>query len=183
MKTSYTQNNFFAYLLILASLFVLLFFTKDIFAQMQIALDEQEQQKIIREEKKQTLSQLTALSDKLSQDGSDALAEIQWFTGEFSSEDILEYLHKYAWQVNSGNERIIMKDISINADQISDLGFKRASVDISATFSRESTLFWFLNFLTNSGGKYKFYISQFTYPMNDSPWNIQVNIPLTLYYK
>ncbi|MDA9129452.1 hypothetical protein N9J72_03180, partial [Candidatus Gracilibacteria bacterium] len=135
------------------------------------------------EDKKQLLSELSSLQEKLSDPESEAIQEIQGFTGEFSDKDILEYIHQYAGQVNAGNERIIMRDISINADQVSDIGFDKASVNISAVISSEQTLFNFLNYLTGDDGKYKFYITDFSYPMNEGSGNIQANIPLTLYYK
>ena len=183
MKTPHAQNNFLAYLLVLAALFVLIFFTKNIFADMQVVLDEKDQNNSILQDKRETLSELKALKSELEQEGSEALAEIEWFRGEFSDKDILNYIHEYAWGVNAGNARILVREVSISGDQVSDLGFNKASVDVSASFSSEATMFEFINYLTSSGEKYKFYISNFSYPMNDSSGNLQVSIPLTLYYK
>lgn len=146
-------------------------------------MDERDRQNNIKIEKEQTLSKLSELKNILKQEDSEALQEIKGFTGDFSEKDILEYLHLYAWQVNSGNERIIMKNISVTWDQVSDLGFNKATVDISAVFSSESTLFGFLTHLTGQEWKYRFYITRFNYPMNEKSWNIQAEIPLTLYYK
>ena len=183
MKAAHTQNNFLAYLLILGALFVLIFFTRGIFSNMQIALDEREQKSITKEQKKQEASNLDQLKNQLAEEGSSSLEDIQGFTGDFSPQDILEYLHEYAGQVNAGNERIIMRDIDIIWDIQSDIGFNKATINISAVVSSESTLFSFLNFLTGAEGRYRFFISQFNYPMNEGTWNIQANIPLTLYYK
>lgn len=183
MKTSYTQNPFIAYLLMLWALFILIFFTKNIFADMQIALDEREQNRVQNEEKKNTLSELSSLKEKLMQEWSEALGEIQWFTGDFSDKNILEYLHTYAGQINAGNERIIMRDITINGGQVSDIGFNKAIVNVSAVFSSEQTLFGFVDYLTDIEWEYRFYITNFNYPMNEGPGNLQVTIPLTLYYK
>ena len=183
MKASQTENNFIAYLLLLGALFILIFFTRDIFSDMQFAMDERDKNAGIITSKKEELDNLNKLNSDLSAEESIAISEIQWFIGEFSSDNILEYLHKYAWQVNSGTERIILRDISINGEQISDLGFKKASIDVSATISSEDTLFSFLSFLTDSESDYRFYITSFEYPMDDSISNIQVDIPLTLYYK
>lgn len=150
---------------------------------MQVELDEREQLTNTKEEKGKTLDELSSLKTKLTEEWSEVLEEIKWFTWEFSDKDILEYLHTYAGQVNAGNERIIMRDISIAWDQVSDLGFNKASVNVGAVFSSEETLFWFLNYLTGDEGKYKFYITNFSYPMNEWSGNIQASIPLTLYYK
>lgn len=77
MKTPHAQNNFLAYLLVLAALFVLIFFTKNIFADMQVVLDEKDQNNSILQDKRETLSELKALKSELEQEGSEALAEIE----------------------------------------------------------------------------------------------------------
>ena len=183
MKASQTENNFISYLLLLGALFILIFFTRNIFADMQVAIDERDQNAILITSKEAELDNLNTLNNALSEEGSAAISEIQWFIGDFSSDNILEYLHKYAGQVNSWTERIILRDVSIVGDQVSDLGFKKASIDVSVTISSEDTLFSFLSFLTNPESDYRFYITSFEYPMGDSVSNLQVDIPLTLYYQ
>lgn len=76
MATAHTQNNFIAYLLVLASLFILIFFTKNIFADMQVTLDEKHLNTSALEEKRATLSELKSLKAELDKEGSEALAEI-----------------------------------------------------------------------------------------------------------
>ena len=183
MATAHTQNNFIAYLLVLASLFILIFFTKNIFADMQVTLDEKHLNTSALEEKRATLSELKSLKAELDKEGSEALAEIAWFRWEFSEKNMLNYIYEYAWWVNAGNERILIREISVSGDQVSDLGFNKASVDISASFSSEATMFDFINYLTGWGEAYRFYISDFSYPMNSTSGNLQVSIPLNLYYK
>jgi hypothetical protein len=96
---------------------------------------------------------------------------------------MMEYIYSYAQQVNLWDDRIIIRDISLQWGEVSDLGFNKANVNISAIVSSEKTLFALLNYLTNKKAAYRFYITEFSYPMNESTSNIQVSIPLTLYYK
>jgi hypothetical protein len=84
--------------------------------------------------------------------------------------------------VNSGENRIIIRELSMSGDIQSDIGFRKAEIAVSAIVSSETTLFNFINYLTNQG-EYRFYISKFSYPLGETTGNIQVDLPLTLYYK
>lgn len=179
----YTQNNFLAYLIILIAFFIILFFTKNIYSNMQIELDTLEQNTLIHTDKENELARLNELSKTFKQEGNELLEEISGFTGNFSDADMLEYIYSYAQQVNLWDDRIIIRDISLTGDSVSDLGFNKANVTISAVVSSEKTLFSFLNYLTNKKAAYRFYITEFSYPMNEWNSSIQVSIPLTLYYK
>lgn len=179
----YTQNNFLAYLLILMTFFVILFFTKNIYIDMQVQLDTKEQYSTQLSEKQSELSRLNQLKKSLNQEWNELLEEISWFTGEFSDSAMLEYIYSYAQQINLWDDKIIIRGISLNGGNISDLGFNKADVSISAIVSSEKTLFAFLNYLTNKNATYRFHITSFNYPMNETNWNIQVSLPLTLYYK
>lgn len=179
----YTQNNFLSYLLILGWFFVILFFTKGIYINLQEELDVQEQNTIVLSEKQSELSRLNELQNALNQEGSDAIKEIQWFWGEFSDKAIIDYIYSYAQQVNLWKDRIIIRDMSISWDESSDLWFKQAQISVSAIVSSEKTLFAFLNYLTTQDKTYRFYIRNFNYPLNETVSNIQVSIPLTLYYR
>lgn len=177
------QNNFSSYLLVLASLFIIVFITKNLFNNTQILLDERSSNEATESQKRSELDTLKELQSRLWEEWSEALREIQWFNGSFSEEDIIEYLHKYAGTVNAGNDRIVMRDVSISGDKVSDIGFSVADITVTAVFSSENTLFSFLDYLTNPESTYRFYISSLSYPLGDTTWNLQVSIPLTLYYK
>ena len=183
MKTPYTQNNFLAYLLVLLALFILLFFTKSIYSDLQIWLDDREQKQQEFKEKEVTLKELNELQDKLNGSGSTALEEIQGLSWEFSDKDILEYIHSYAKKTNVGESNLIIRDIAFSDPVKSDLWFNQVDISLSAIISSETLLFTFLNYLTSDTGTYRFYITSFNYPMNENSGNLQVSIPLTLYYK
>jgi hypothetical protein len=185
MKTpsTYTQNNFVSYLILLLVFFVLLFFTKPLYSQLQILLDSKQQQEQEQSEKQKKLWVLNDLQAKLGEEGSDALKEIQGFSGSFSDKDMTQYIYSYAQEVNLGTERIIIRELKLSNLWESDLWFAKAEIEISAIFSSETTLFSFMNYLTSDTGTYRFFITDFTYPMNEASWNIQATIPLTLYYK
>lgn len=178
-----TQSSVLAYFLILLSFFILLFFTRNIFSELQVSLDTKEtlaQELLAKQEELTKLNQIQAL---LAQEDSVEMKAIQGYLWTFSDADILEYIYSYAQKVNLTNDRIIIRDLSLGEGGVSDIGFETATVNLSAIFSSEETLFSFLNYMIAEDGKYRFYISQFDYPMNNVTGNIQASIPLTLYYK
>lgn len=178
-----THNNFKNYLLLLLGLFILLFITKNIYSNLQVALDSKSEQGIELTQKQETLARLNALKATLEAEDSEALAEIEGFLSPVSDTDLLEYVYDYAQDINLGTERVIIRNISIEDGIKSDTGFTQANVIVSALFSWEKTLFNFIDYLVDPEAKYRFYMSSFDYPMNESSGNIQVQLPLTLYYK
>ena len=179
----YTQNNFLAYLLILMTFFVILFFTKNIYSDMQVKLDNKEQQNVNLASKQSELSRLNDLKKSLDEEWNELLEEVAGYTGDFSDTAMLEYIYSYAQQVNLWDDKIIIRGITLDGGNVSDLGFNKADVNVTAVVSSEKTLFAFLNYLTNKNATYRFHITDFNYPMNESNSNIQISVPLTLYYK
>lgn len=183
MKTIEKQNNFLAYLWILVAFFVLLFFTKSIFESLQVSLDERDMGRWELEEKQEELKKLNDLQAMLQEGGEETLWEIKRFMTDFSDVDMLEYIHTYAVGVNSGDDRIIIRSINYKDNIKTDIGFRKAEIGVSIVVSSENALFKFLSHLTSDTEKYPFYIDGFSYPMNQISWNIQVTVPLSLYYK
>jgi hypothetical protein len=97
---SHTHNNFLSYALILAAFFVILFFTKNIYANMQLELDMMEQNTLTHAREEAELTRLNQLKETLGAEGNELLEEISGFMGTFSDADMLEYIYSYAQQVN-----------------------------------------------------------------------------------
>jgi len=183
MDKQYTQNNFLSYVIILAAFFVLLFFTKGFFNDLQIQQDTYETSTSELEDAEWELTRLNELKAQLSEDESEIMKEIQWFTWEYSDKAMVDYIYSYAQQVNLWDERIIIRKLNLSGESQSDLWFSKAQVDISAVISSEETLFAFLNYLTSSESSYRFYITNFSYDLWEETPTINIDIPLTLYYK
>jgi len=179
----HTQNNFLAYLLILISFSILIFFTSNIYSQIQIQQDTIESQNIKISTHEQDLTRLKNLEKELSAEDSLADKAIIWFTGEFSDENIINHIYSYAHKTNLWDERIIIRSIWLLSWEKSDTWFKRAKVDLEIITSSQDTLFSFMNYLTDEESTYRFYINTFDYELWETSWNITVNIPLILYYK
>ncbi len=179
----HTQNNFLSYLIILGALFILIFFTRDIYSQIQEQTDELEIQNVELTSQKAELTRLKKLQQDLLAEDSEADKEIKWFSWEFSDENIVNHIYSYAQKVNLWDERIIIRDISLSWGEKSDIWFSKADISLDIITSGEETLFSFINYLTDEDSEFRFYITNFDYDLWATNGNITVNIPLTFYYK
>jgi len=179
----HTQNNFLSYLIILWALFVLVFFTKNIFEQVQQQSDELEVQNGELINQRSELTQLRNLQQELASEESEADKEIIGFSWEFSDENIINHIYGYAQEVNLWEERIIIREVSLTAGEKSDTWFNKANISLDIITSSEETLFSFMNYLTSGDSEFRFYITNFNYDFWSSDGNISINIPLTFYYK
>lgn len=179
----HTQNNFLAYLLVLGSFFILIFFTKNIYGQIQEQSDELAGQSRELVSQRDELTRLKQLQQDLSAEDSQADIDIKWFSWEFSDKNLIDHVYSYAQEVNLWSERIIIRDMAISGWELSDVWFSKANIDLDIITSSEETLFSFLNYLTDEDSTFRFYISNFDYDLWGTNGNITVSIPLTLYYK
>jgi len=73
----YTKNNFLLYLILLVSFFILLFFTKNFYSDLQVKLDTQSLKEQQLQKKESTLTSLNELQAKLKDPKSEAVEEIK----------------------------------------------------------------------------------------------------------
>lgn len=181
------ENSFYAYVLMLLAFFILLFFTRNIYSETQIVSDELEQKNINLTSLESEHKELSALKKKFENfEGeweNELKDEIKGFSGDFSDSDILEYIHSYVQKENEDVDQILIRTITIGEAKKTDIGFNSSRIVVDAVFSSEGALFDFIDHHTNGTGKYKFYISSLSYPMNKTGGKLQVSIPLTLYYR
>lgn len=179
----YTQNNFVSYLIVLGAFFILIFFTKDMYAQVQEKLDIRETQNIEVATQRSELTRLKQLQLDLLVEDSQAVQDMKWFSWNFSDENIINHIYSYIQEVNLWDDRIIVRELSLRGGEKSDLWFSKADINLDIVTSSEETLFGFLNYLTDIDSEFRFYITNFEYELWGNNGNITVNIPLTFYYK
>lgn len=183
MKTVSKNNNFVSYLLLILSLCVLFFVTKNVFADLQIHLDTFENQKRELTTSKEKLDTLNILKKDLLNEQNIIKQTINPFIEEPTEQDILDFFYSYADEQNRENDVIIFRGINISEPTQNDIWLREMNINLSTIFAGESTLFAFLNMLMSAEIPYNFYISDFDYPMNENSGNIQTDIPLTVYFK
>lgn len=153
------------------------------YQKLQVSLDTFETQENTREILKQELTELNILQANLKVEGSEDLKNLMPYLVEVNEKSLLNYFYSYARKENLENDVIILRNVNISAESLNDIWFKERKIILSVIFAGENTLFSFLNELTSWDAPYKFFISEFSYPMNETTGNIQVDIPLIMYYK
>lgn len=68
MKTVENHNNFLAYLLLLISLFVLFFITRNVYGSLQVSLDTYEQSVSEEVQLREQLSELNTIKNQLAEE-------------------------------------------------------------------------------------------------------------------
>lgn len=176
------KNKSLGLISLIAAFFVLIFFTKGMYENMQSYALNYDEKYQIAQEKLQELNKLNELKTKLSQAQSEEMLNINAFAAEVNEQNLIDYFYEYAQKINAGNERFIISNVTISEETMSDTGFQMRNIGISAVFSSEKTLFDFMEYVTWNSAEYKMYLSDFTYEMNNVTWNIQVSLPFAIYY-
>ena len=185
MKTAQNHKNnvFLSYLIFLVAFFVLVFATMNFYEKVQVSRDSYETQENTRTKLEEELTQLNNLQSRLEAQWSEDLEALRPYLAEVNEKNLIDYFYSYAETENSENDVIVLRNVSIWKEELNDIWFKERDIVLSVIFAGENTLFSFLNELTSKESPYKFFISDFTYPMNEGNWNIQAEIPLVIYYK
>ena len=138
MKNVNHNNNsthIFGYFFLLLSFAILLLFTKNVYASLQVSLDEQKTKQSELSDLKKELEELNQLHKQLKSDQSDERSAIAPFMADASQENILAYLYDYAQSKNNQQNTIIFRNISFSEPSENDIGFDEISISISALFA------------------------------------------------
>jgi len=175
------NNNIKNLIIIFISLFVLLFFTKQAFYNFTQLKEEKNTKQEKLEKVVDELNNLQNLEQELK--SWKKKEEIKTFLQKPIREDIIEYLHDYAEDVsNSWNELFIHSIIFNNVNKW-ELGFMEQDITLKVTVWNKNVLKALLTKLTSNKYKYKFFITNFSFPNDNRPWAYTVTIPLKLLYK
>jgi len=124
MSINTPKNNFVWYILILVALFVLIFFTKNIFADMQQSMDLKNQRLADMQSNEAELARLNKIQKDFSDNNSDATAEISKFTKGFDDQAIINHIYDYIEKLNAENTVVAIKSVSLWEWKVWDLWFK-----------------------------------------------------------
>jgi len=176
----YNKNNkFISYLIILATFFIVVLFTKDQIIKIQENRDLRDTYNIELEAKKTQLSEINEKRTMLN----NSSENIDKYILEIKEDEIIDYLYSYIEETNKRNWVSIIKNISISDPKDTELWFKETLITLDLLVPSEEKLKRTLEFLTSSKSKYNFFITSFTYPYWKIDWNFSVTIPLRVLYK
>lgn len=179
------KNNKFLVLLIgLFAFFILIFFTKNFYNELQSNLDDNNTKKEKLENLDSKLDELNKLKIDLNDKTKEITKNLKKFTGDFSEDKLILYINNYIEETNKSSGEIVLflDSISFSAEKKSELWFKEVSIDLRMKISDKNFLNNLLDYLTWDENKYSFFITDFSFPIEKS-WPYKVNIPLKMYIK
>lgn len=191
------ENKILSVLLLFFSLFIIIFFIKDLFYKVQENRAIKSENEAILSKKVAELEKINSIknkldniwkinkkSGKLTSEQKDSL-EMLKFSQNFKEDEMLLYIKDYANNFNkqADEEMISIKSLTFSKPVKSELGFLETKINISAKVANEETMKTFLNFLIWDNSKYKFFITEFSFPNSGNHWALNINIPLRLLHK
>lgn len=183
-----SDSKFTSLIILLLSLIVFVFFTRDLYSQMQEVQANKEQNIQEHNQKEEKLLALNITSEKLKKiQGKIATQyQIDKYLEPFNEESILnnlisEYMKK-EWKNSNIQQRrdLNITHISFTEWIKNDLGFMESQILLRVSVKNKKTLLQFIDFFINNK-KYKFFITDITIPSFNRRSTI-VSIPLKLYY-
>ena len=151
-------------MIILLALFVLVFFTKTAFSDLQQTIDLQNQKTIKLESNETELKRLNAIQKEFNDNTSDAVNEITKFTKSFDDQAIINHIYDYVAKINANGTAIALRSVSFSESKEGDLGFKEANINVTARFGSEQVLLDMLKYFINSDANYTFFINSLSLP-------------------
>lgn len=184
MKKVKKDNKFQALLIALLAFFILVFFTTNIYWELQWNIDTNKTKTEELTKLDTKLINLNKLKNNLNDWSLEETKKIKKFTSEFSEDEVFLYINQYIEQVIGETKSVVLSldDISFSEAKKSELWFKEVDIDLKMKIADKNYLNNLLDYLTSDTNKYSFFITDFTFPIEKSgPY--KVNIPLKLYIK
>ena len=179
MWTIKKDNTFISYLIILASLFILVLFTRGEYEKLQSNLDIRDSHLATVSEKKEELNRLNQIKANIKSDDT----EYKKYLASIKEDELIDYLYTFIESLNSEKGIVNIKNINISEPKKNELGFTQTDIAIQIIVSNESTMNRFLDFLTSPSSQYNFFLDSFSYPNDGRKWAFSVNIALKIFYK
>lgn len=182
MENFKANNKIYWYIIILFSLFILVFFTRDQIYNLNFNLDlksEKENELLSKREENSNLEDIQKkyLSEKDS---------LELYNIDFKEEEFFEYIFSYIEKRNQESEDAvytIINSINFTQPQKNEMWFMESTVNLNMTFPNEDDLKSTINFLTSNISKYKIFIQSLSYEVKNPDTPLQITIPLKIFYK
>ena len=119
------DNTFISYLIILASLFVLVLFTRGEYEKLQSNLDIRDSHLASVEEKKEELNRLNKIKASINDDDKEYVK----YVTDIKEDELIDYLYTYIESLNSEKGIVNIKNINISEPKKNELGFTNRYCD------------------------------------------------------
>jgi len=165
-----------SYLLIIISVFLLLFVITDQYNKMQEKLDNRASLVNQLKTKQKDFLALNSLKKSLSKNK----GVIEKYTKNFTEDEMIKYIYDYTIDPSKG--KIVIKNMDFSKWVKNELWFIESDINLSIRVENEQAMLNFIDFLTKKDSTYTFFINNFSYPYDNREGSFDVNIPLKLFY-
>ena len=168
------------YLLILLSLFILMFFTRGVYAELQVLLSEREKNEADYMKLEMQKNKLSTIQKEMKDANSDTRQEIERYIADFREDDLLRYFYGYAdWSQG----KFVIQSMKLSKKAENQYGFKEWTVALSAAAKDHEAIMDFLDSILSEDAPYRFFIERFSIPEEVEWRTVPVSIPLKVFYK
>ncbi len=194
------SKKILSYILVLASLFIIVLFTKDLIFDLQSNLDLKDSKIKKIQEKREEHKKLKQTQEKLKKQ---ADSEVEKYLNKPTEDEIVDYIYSMIENGNLGKEvlwkkipsvygQAEIKSLSITKAKKNELWFLESDITLNISVEKENRLKSILDSFVSSESKYKFFIDSFSYEKPEykltslntiETQSIEVIIPLKIFYK
>lgn len=183
MTHTYHKNNFISYLFILLSLFIVIFFSKDLVANLYSAQQQKTQLLSQQQESRQQWEKFSALKQELESGQAQNNIDLQKYNNDFTQHEFVDFLYGYIESSNSAGSLASIKSLRFSEAKNNEIGFHQVDINISLRVSSLATLAQMLDYFISDTHQYKIFIPEFSYPNDGKQEPFIVQVPLQIFYK
>ena len=178
------NNKFLVLLIALFAFFILIFFTRSYYTQMQQSILENDLKIEELDSLNTKLDDLNRLKNDLNDKDKEITKKLKKFMWNFSEDKLISYINDYIEQTNNSAWDVVLflDNISFSKSEKSELWFKKVDIDMKIKVSNKYILKNLLDYFTDWENEYSFFITDFSFPIEKS-WPYRVNVPLKMYIK
>lgn len=168
------------YLLILLSIAILLFFTKGAYSDLQVQLSEKDWYIDTVEKLEREKNNLGSIKTEMSDENSSQRQEIARYVNEFTEQAMLNYFYSYA---SNTEGRFNIQSLWLDRKDENEFGFQEGTIDLTVSAETQWDVLRFLKVILEDDAPYRFFIEKFDMPKQVEWRNLELSIPLKIFYK
>lgn len=168
------------YLLVFLGFALLILFTKWAYSDLQLELSEKKINISTLEKLTTEKEKLNKIQKQMKDPENEIRKEIQRYTGEFSEDRLLNYFYRYAQGTQWG---LVVKWLNLSTKDVNEYGFKEGYVNLNVSVTDGWVLLAFMRDILSENAEYRFFIDRLNIPKKQEWKNMEVNIPLKIFYK
>ncbi len=181
MSMSQKNNKILSLFISLVAFFIFVFFTTNVYSELQVNLDSNNTKTKELEKAREKLVRLNKIETNYNDKSNIVSKKIKKFASDFSEDKMILYINDHIKSQNLKKKNdLFLENISFSDIKKSELGFKEIDINLKIKVSSQESLLSLLNYLTNSEKEYSFFITKLSFPIEKS-WPYQMSIPLKMY--